>query len=435
MRVLFLLIVLPILFCQKPTIKNALRNQVIIDLKNNIVPKIYQKIKDIKVPDIHNGKLNVDNIHIHISPFNPNQIGIKFIPNSSTIQFSATGIRLQGGAHACYKVLFVNLCCNIGLSVGDAGFIAQITLLSQNNKPKIRVDRVQVHANGIGIHASCGFLTPIINLLISLLKGAIVNAVVNGLQGSLPGMITNQVNDLLEKLPNEIDMGPNLQMKYGFPYAPYVKSDYLFTGIYAFIHPRNQPTPPNYPIPDVPEFDAANPKGVQFFLTDYIVKSALDSAFRLNLLTASFENDMLGHHVKMTCTATKVPGFSFLNSIDVELPASCKVVFDRNENNRFTVNAELHVNLKEYAKAAVIFFSITLAKFTKLEYVTEKPIDIEWFKKGINDVLAVIIQLVNADLGNRGIPLPKIGGIDYTDMVQFVKNGYLEICATPVFHF
>ena len=175
MRIFLLLILLPIFFCQKPSIKNALRNQVVIDLKNNIVPKIYQKIKDIRIPDIHSGKLHVDNIHIHINPINPNLIGIKFIPNSNTFQFSATGISMQGGAHACYKILFVRLCCGIGTSVGDSGFVAQISLFSHNSKPSVRVDRISVHANGIGIRASCGFLSPVINLLINLLKGGIIN--------------------------------------------------------------------------------------------------------------------------------------------------------------------------------------------------------------------------------------------------------------------
>jgi hypothetical protein len=267
------------------------------------------------------------------------------------------------------------------------------------------------------------------------LKGHLVKEIVKNLESKVPGILTNEVNKKLNGLPTDIDIGPSLQIKYSFPYAPFVRGDYLFTGIYAFIHPKGNPTPPNYPVPDAPEFDGANPKGVQFFLTDYVVKSALDTAFKLGLLTAKFEKDMLGHHVRMECKAAAMPGFGFINAIDAVVPAECKVVFDRNENNRFTIIAELHVNLKEYAKAAVIFFQITEVKFNKLEYKTEKPIDIEWFKKGINEVLAVVIQIVNADLGQRGIPLPKIPGIDYTDMVQFIKNGFMEICATPVFHF
>ena len=144
---------------------------------------------------------------------------------------------------------------------------------------------------------------------------------------------------------------------------------------------------------------------------------------------------MLGHNIKMHCKATKVPVFAFINAIDVTLGADCKVVFDRNENNKFTFIADLHANLKEYAKAAVIFFSINEVKFLKIEYINEKPVNIEWFKNGINQVLAFVVQLINADLGQRGIPLPKIAGVDYTDMVQYIKNGYLEFCASPVFHF
>jgi hypothetical protein len=435
MRILVFLILLPIFFCQKPTIKNALRNQVIVDFKNAIVPIISKQVEHLKLPDVHSGKVSITNINIHINPFHPNQIGIKFIPNTSTIQFSAAGFGMQGSCHVCAKILFIKKCCDIRVSVGNAGFQCQISLLSVGGKPNIKADHLHVQVGGVGVHASCGFLSPIINLVISILKGHLVKEIVKNLESKVPGILTNEVNKKLNGLPTDIDIGPSLQIKYSFPYAPFVRGDYLFTGIYAFIHPKGNPTPPNYPVPDAPEFDGANPKGVQFFLTDYVVKSALDTAFKLGLLTAKFEKDMLGHHVRMECKAAAMPGFGFINAIDAVVPAECKVVFDRNENNRFTIIAELHVNLKEYAKAAVIFFQITEVKFNKLEYKTEKPIDIEWFKKGINEVLAVVIQIVNADLGQRGIPLPKIPGIDYTDMVQFIKNGFMEICATPVFHF
>lgn len=435
MKILILLIILPILLCQKATLKNALRNQVIIDFKNAIVPIISKQVEHMVLPDVHSGAVTISNIHIHINPFHPNQIGITFVPNTSSIKFSATGFGMQGTCHVCAKIGFIHKCCDIGIHVDSAGFQAQITLLSANGKPNIKVDSLTVQVGGVGVHASCGFLSPIINLVIKLLQGHIISEVVKQLQSKVPGILTKEVNDKLNTLPSDIDVGPSLSMKYTFPYAPFVRGDYLFTGIFGYIHPKSDPNPPNYPVPDAPEYDASNPKGVQFFLTDYVVKSALDSAFRLGLLKANIEKDMLGHHIKMECKANAVPGFGFANAIDSTIGAGCNVIFDNNNDNRFTILAELHVNLKEYAKQAIIFFTITEAKFTKLEYKTEKPIDIEWFKRGINDVLAIVIQIVNADLGQRGIPLPQVKGIDYTDMVQLVKNGYMEICATPVFHF
>lgn len=435
MEIFLFLLLLPIFLCQPPTIKNALRNQVVIDFKNAIVPIISRQVENINLPDVHEGHITVSQIHIHINPFHPNQIGIRFIPNTPSIQFSASNFGMQGGAHVCAKILLVHKCCDIKTHVNNFGFDTQITFLSAGGKPNIRVDHLNVHISGFGIHVSCGFLSPIINLVLKLLEGHIAREVSKALQSKAPGIITHEVNSRLNTLPNDLDVGPNLQIRYNFPYAPHVKGDYLFTGIFAFIHPRGNPNAPNYPIPDVPEFDGGNPKGVQFFLTDYVIKSALDSLFRLNLLTVNFERDMLGHHIKMECKATNVPGFGFPNAIDATVPGECRVVFDRNDNNRFTILAELHVNLREYANNALIYFQITEVRFNRLEYRTDKPIDIEWFKRGINDVLAVVILVVNADLGQRGIPLPKINGIDYTDMVEFIRGGYLEVSANPVFHF
>jgi hypothetical protein len=63
------------------------------------------------------------------------------------------------------------------------------------------------------------------------------------------------------------------------------------------------------------------------------------------------------------------------------------------------------------------------------------PIDIQWFKNGINAVLAVVVELVNKMIGEAGIPLPKIKDIDYTDTVQYIKNGYMELGMNPIFKF
>eukprot|EP00831_Metopus_contortus_P011079 TRINITY_DN1437_c0_g1_i8.p1 TRINITY_DN1437_c0_g1~~TRINITY_DN1437_c0_g1_i8.p1 ORF type:complete len:127 (+),score=34.86 TRINITY_DN1437_c0_g1_i8:191-571(+) len=93
-----------------------------------------------------------------------------------------------------------------------------------------------------------------------------------------------------------------------------------------------------------------------------------------------------------------------------------------------------HVNMKEYIKSAVIFFNVQEIKIIKIEYKAEKPIDIEWLKNKINEVISTIKELINGEIGSKGFPLPSVKGIDYTDTMQYIKKGYLEICMNPVFH-
>jgi len=425
----------------KPGMKNALRNQVVIDFKNAIVPIISKQVEHLTLPDVHTKSsgfdIDVTNIQIHINPFGPNQITIQFMPGTSQIRFGGNGFGMGGSAHIHAKWHFISKSMNADVSVNDVGFAAQITLLSNAGKPNIHVDSVGIGLSGGNVHIHIGgdIINKIIEFVANLLKGHIVKEVVGQLQSKIPPLMTTEVNNRLNTLQSDVDVAPHLNLKYSYPYASFVRGDYLFTGINAYIHPKGNPNPPPYEPKDMPEFDPANPKGVQFFISDFLVKSSTDAVFSIGLFTMSFEKDMLGHHVKMDCKATNAPGFAFNNAIDVTLSASCNVIFDNNPANVFTLEADVHVNLKEYMKQAVIFFTIIEAKFTKLEYHQDHPVDIEWFKNGINTVLQVIIEIVNGDLGQRGIPLPVIHGIDYTDTAQYVKDGYMVVGTNPVFHF
>eukprot|EP00830_Metopus_es_P019061 TRINITY_DN6872_c0_g1_i1.p1 TRINITY_DN6872_c0_g1~~TRINITY_DN6872_c0_g1_i1.p1 ORF type:complete len:479 (+),score=84.36 TRINITY_DN6872_c0_g1_i1:41-1438(+) len=425
----------------KPSMKNALRNQVIVDFKNAIAPIISKKVSHLVLPDVHASKfgisIDITNVYIDVAPFSGNQIGVVFVPGTSILRFSARGFAMNGHAHIRAKWAFITKSFDADIGVRNLGFDCQTSLLSVNQKPNIKVDSLAIHLSGgdVSIHFHGGIVEKILEFVADLLKGHFVSQIVGQLQSKLPPEITSKVNEILNKLPTDIDVGQGLSMKYGFPYAPYVKQDYLFTGITAYIHVKGNPTPPPYEPADIPEFDAANPKGIQFFVSDYIVKSSLDASFAIGMMKVSFEKDVMGHHIKMACKADKVPSFAFINAIDVTVSAQCDVLLDNDPKTKFTLIIELHVNLKEYIKQAVIFFSIGEVKITKIEYKQENPVDIEWFKNGINTILEVITAIVNSELGQKGIPLPVIPGIDYTDTVQFVRAGYLEICTTPVFHF
>lgn len=437
----FVVLMAALACCIRPSLKNALRNQVIIDFKNNIVPFISKQVSHLTLPDVHTSssgfKIDITSIHVDINPFNGNQIGIQFVPNTSIIRFSGRGFGMQGHAHIHAKWTIISKSFDATIGVRNLGFDCQITALSYAGKPIIHVDSVQVHLSSgdISIHFSGGIINKILEFIANLLKGHFVKEIVGQLQSKLPPMITEEVNKRLKTIPSEIDVGPHLQLKYSFPNSPFVRDTYLFTGIVAYIHPKGNPTPPPYECADMPEFDANNPKGIQFFFSDYVVRSSLDSSFAAGMLVVSFEKDMLEHHIKMTCRATSSPVFAFKNAIDVTVASICDVVLDRNDNTKFAMISEVHVNLKEYMKQAVLFFTINEAKFLKLEYKQEKPVDIEWFKNGVNKVLEAIKEIVNSELGAKGIPLPTIQGIDYTDTVQYVKEGYLQICTNPVFHF
>jgi len=436
---IFVLVFISIVFAGKPSLKNALRNKVVIDFKNAIVPIISKQVQHLKLPDIHTDSsgfhFDITSIVVEVHAINPNQINIVFVPNSSSIKFSGSGFSMHGGAHIEVKWLFISKSMGADVNINGAAFECKISLISNKGKPNIKVDGISVHAGNVDIHLNGDIIVKIIEFIVGLLKGHFINEIVGQLQGKLPSLITNEVNKRLNGIPTDISIGKDMAIKYGFPYTPFVKTDYLFTGITAYVHQIKNPNPPPIDIPDLPEFDASDHKGVQFFFSDYILKSSINACYQNQFLQMIIEKDMLGHHVKMVCKATHSPNITFANAIDLIVDSECSVEFDHNATNHFTLVAEVHANLKEYMKHAVIFFSISVAQFKKLEFKQDHPIDIEWFKNGINTVLDVVREFINGEIGQKGIPLPTIPGIDYTDTTQSVKKNYIEICTNPVFHF
>ncbi len=440
--VILLLLVLSALhgtYALKTSMRNSLRNQVLIDYKNAMIPILYKKIAHMNFPPSHkSGSVDIDtwDTYVDVAPISPAQIGIIFLSGTTSMQFTGSGFLVTGASKVRAKWHFIQKTVDARVRITKLGFNAQISFVCNGGKPNIVVNhfKIGLSSNDVSIDIGGGLINWILKLVINMLKGRFISGIVESMEGKLPAQMTEQVNRRLNTLSSTVKIGPYLSLHYSFPEAPFVRNDYLLTSIAAFVHPNGNPNPPPYQPKDIPEFDAAIPQGIQFFISDYVVKSAVDASFAIGKLTATMDRDINGHNVKMLCRATNSPSFNFINAIDVVIDALCDVTFDNQPTNRFALVLQLHLNLKEYIRAAVIFFAISQASFTKLEYKINGPVDIEWFKKGINQVLETAVALVNGILGERGFPLPVVKGIDYTQTVQYIKNGYMEIGVNPVFN-
>ncbi|MDR3548022.1 MAG: hypothetical protein P4M11_07125, partial [Candidatus Pacebacteria bacterium] len=246
-RLVFLLALLPFLLAGAPTIKNALRNQVVIDFKNVIVPIVSKQIENLVLPDVHTKsggvKVDVTKIHAHITPIQPKQISIVFVPNSSIIRISGSGFSLSGGAHIHAKWFIISKSMDASVSARNIGFAVQVTILTNGGKPNIAVNSISISlsAGNVSIKFSGGLINKILQFVANLLKGHFIKSIVSQLQAKMPPKITEVVNTKLNTLPSDIAITPTLSIKYGFPSAPYVKQDYLFTGIAGYVHPKNNP--------------------------------------------------------------------------------------------------------------------------------------------------------------------------------------------------
>eukprot|EP01022_Parablepharisma_sp_SALTPOND_P012971 TRINITY_DN1690_c0_g1_i1.p1 TRINITY_DN1690_c0_g1~~TRINITY_DN1690_c0_g1_i1.p1 ORF type:complete len:496 (+),score=42.37 TRINITY_DN1690_c0_g1_i1:136-1488(+) len=435
-RILVVLAVVSIALGLKPSIKTAIRNQVMVDLKNAVVPLIAKEVALVVMPDL---KFHLNGFDVHISqiiagllPVDPNQIALQFLPGTSMLLVGGAGLTMGGKAHIQVKFKFVTKTTNVEILVRNLGFAFEVSMLSANNKLIAVVAKTVIHLskNDIIIRIP----DPFFAFIIEIFKEYFLGIIIKDLEGRLPKSVNNKLLKILLSLPTDIDIGSGLSMKYGFPYAPFYKEGYLYIGVGGYVHPKNSPSPPPFEPPDVPEFDHQNPKGIQFFISDYVIKSALDAEFRLGTMTASFEKAIGGHSLKVQCKATKVPNLRLANAIVAELDSECDVFVDNKPNYLIGVASRLHASVSEHVRSNLVFFKINELKLLTIEFKKIPPYDIEWFKNRVNEVLAVIIELINVRLSQKGIPLPHIPEMEFRNTIGEVRNGYIEIGVDPVFH-
>lgn len=439
-KLLILLVFVSAVLGLQNTMNNALRNQVVTDLKNALVPIISKKIENIYLDDMKGKtkgvKYEIRKIHINIDPISPAQINIQFL-NGSILRLSGNAFSMKGSAKGRVKFAFISTHFNVKIYVNKFSFAIGIQLSSVNNKPNIAVKELKLDMSQRHVHVkiSGGLLAKIIDILVKLMKGSIVHSVVKAIRKSLPVEVTKVVNQILNGLPTDIKITDQVFMKYQFPVAPQVRDGYLLTGIVAYLHPFNDASPPPGSISPMPLFDVNNPKGIQFFMSDFVIRSAINTIFKLKLMNVIVKKKISNREVIMTCTVNNLPELIFANAIEANATGTCNVALDNDTRPKFQVSASIHLRLSERVNRAVLYFKIEELRFAQLTFKVLTPVDIEWFKKAINQVFDAIKEVVNLLLGQRGIPLPVVKEVDYSDFVQYIGKGYIMLGTNPIFHF
>lgn len=236
---------------QQVTIKNALRNQVIIDFKDNIVPLVSRQIEHLILPNIRTEAsgcdIEIKNVQVNVAPIQPNQISIQFYQGTSMIAIVGSGISMTGLAHIRAKWLFITKSMDATMTINNAGFTSQIVVSTNNGRPNIFVENVniQLSQNDVRINLSGDVLNKILEFVANLLRGHIVKEIVGQLQSQLPSCVTNAVNSKLNTLPVDIDISNTMNLKYLYETKPIVRSDYISTGINAYVHLKSNSQYPN----------------------------------------------------------------------------------------------------------------------------------------------------------------------------------------------
>ncbi len=423
--------------CTSPSLKIAMRNKSIIALKDALAPKVASKV-NFALPGVqvsHSGIMfRVEEPTVRIgSSFRSAQVEVNFMPYSSTIRVSGR-IGMVGTANVTTIMGYLSKTTEAAISVNDVKFEAQIALSNTTEgRLRVTVEFVNVEAilaSQVTVKFGRDVLKP--DLAAQIVRGHFASKVPNLLSSDLSAKLASVVNSVLATFPLESDVGGGLSLRAQFNAYPYFNPGYLRSTLVSYIHKNEKSGPPPYePRVVPPEFDNANPKLIQFFMSELVAISGAEAAFEAKTLKIKLDHILSPHKVSMTCRANAVPlvEFSSKTGAKASLPVGCVVFTDSAVGINMSVDlvATLNVEVDDDEK---VVFTVQNAKLSKLTYNEQPP---EWFKDEIVTVAQLAIREVNRELTTRGIPLPVMEGMVLNEAEVTVNDGYVEVCADPTF--
>ena len=426
--------------CVKTSFKAGLKNAKIQEFKTQLWPRVMEEIPEhISIPDLDEEsgifKVQVRNGQAHIFPISSSQVSLTFIPNSHEVAVSIRGLKVEGSAHVKAKAGFISKSTNARVEADGIDFSARCTLGQNKGKIAVNIHSVNAHIGDLDIHLDGGFIDDILEWVVNLLHGVFEDKIEDAIKDNVPSAVNDLLVDILNTIPYNIEIDGGLMMTYSFPEAPIIVGDEFRTTTLGYMYPTKNPHAPPYDPSDMP-FDSSCTKGIQILISDYLVRSGLDTLYEANYLNYTHSVSIMDRPMTLVCQASQEPSLLFANPyIDVSIAAGCGVTVTLDgeiEPMEFSLTTEVIFKVQEHLERATIFFNIDIFEVLSLTFhgpYTEK--ELEWFRNMFNDILEGVIEGVNQLLGAKGVPLPSVDEVDYTDTVQTIKKGYIEICSNP----
>lgn len=142
-------------------------------------------------------------------------------------------------------------------------------------------------SNDISLNFHGSISADILKLLSPILISLFFNSIINTLNSNLPAWVSTPINNVLATLPLDQPLWNDIWVTYALTSSALNINDYITAGMGAYLYQKSNKQPPSYEPAPIPQYDSSSPKGVQFFLGDYIIQTGIDVGFREGLYTVS----------------------------------------------------------------------------------------------------------------------------------------------------
>jgi hypothetical protein len=472
-------------------IKLTIKEELIDSLEKDFIPQIIQNLKnfsltnqtinyDLKITTL---KINLDNIKINLDNSNFTENNFKFIMvNPNKILLKITDVKgdiifddsiklsvFSTNSHVEAKLLKFNL--NILFALNE--------IESKKNKgqmlPSLILENIDLDFD-FTYEISGDFISKLANyswvksIIIRLVKSQI-NSV---LTSSLKKSVNDYLNNLIISLPPYLDLKEKaLSLDYGIMEQPKVTNNSYLTintkGLILNTNISETLNPPFNFTTNITDFDFTNDseKNVELIISDYSLNSGLFTLFMMDILKININSEILPENfpVKINTTTLNVifngisdkygedvPSEMLLkiidtpklnlkeNGINLNVPFKC-IIFVLTENTEKQLAIEFNGNLSldlsiritENGKTEVNLNSVDLSEVNVIQSNVEKA-DLGNVQELMNFVFRIGVPILNKKyLNDIKLNLPKISGIDISDMNLLLKENFIDLHLKPNF--
>lgn len=425
----------------KPSLKAGISNEMLTQLKDAAIKQV-SKMPDVQMPDFEKdigvAKITARNITMSIKPFKPNQFEIELVDKSSDFWLNGTKMALNGSMIMSIKVLFVTVECKAYINVSDANFSARVSLLQNGSKLEVNVTEVDIEldADLIGIELECNIAKSILDMIIKYLKLYFFENIKVAMSQMMPASISDFVNLVLGDLPDDVVILPGLAVKFGFTDPPEVVGGFMMAPLLIFGHQVGNNKPPPYYPPDLPRYNTSCHKGLQLFLSDYIIRSVVEAAHLAGVMKFEMKTtvSVFGKQfdIAIACNTNTTPLIEFNANIQFTGSIYC-VLEARYDKYRPYVGflANTGAVLNEHVAKSKIYPSIESLVIKDLKIIWGKEWNANIVLFVLNTIINILRSYVNIELERKGgIPLPAFPLFDISDVEQTLIGRYISLCGT-----
>jgi len=442
-------------------------------LKKDALPNVLHHIGDIDIPD-QRGTIGKDWYEIKVHTYDAVISGIDANVDASEIEFKPSHefeVKIEGiTAKARFRYdyhLPIGQGAGIGdIDISDTDAEAVVEVTESKGKPLVSVKSSNVHLGHLDIHFHADILGDVANWIIDLFKNKLTGTIEDELSKAIKNSGQQAIDKALSTLPIYISFGGiPLAVDYSLPSDPIVRSDYVQASAAGIFLDTDHPnySPPVSPPVNLPGFDA-NGKQIQVMLTDYTLNTGLYACYKIGIINYNVTSNVVpsSSPIKLDTTSLNdiIPGLvskygsskpcnllcyasgqpsikSTSGKIQGDIEMACEVQVEG------VYKVATFGNSIDFSASAVLNKWVVNAKLNKVEVnaikITENNIgsniNVDSLKASLNFILKIAVPTIDQKVFSKGIPLPKIDQVNLDNGEVTIRNGYLFVEATPIWHF